>query len=233
MPGFKMLINHLIIPRRFFFHSTPILCRRWQAAEDEQLTKRYEKYGPSWTLISFRLNRRTPEDCRKRHLVLSGRLESIKRSADRQQLYQNGIESVDLERAIQIPNERIEPSPFAILAAKLPKRRLRQVKRENPRNLDSWSELEQLVVREGYEQYGPDWKRIAQRLSRRTPAQVKRMMEDRFLLWSVANSPVQPNEDALVKAIRDISKESLIEPIKEDQNLFYTVCTNANNNKSF
>jgi hypothetical protein len=148
----------------------------WKPFEDTSLLKAHEKHGPAWTIVSFGLYGRTPEECRKRHLRLSNALETVKDPRAFHSIFHEGFEPAKDGTFIRFPVEEVDESPIAKLAAGLarpPRRTKRQLNGEE----EPWSRLEMLVVREGYEAMGPNWTWIAEKLHRRTPEQVKALME--------------------------------------------------------
>ncbi len=149
----------------------------WKPSEDKLLSAAYEKYGPAWTVVSFDVPSRSPIECRKRHLKLSGVLESpeLQRNPDLYHaVFEEGYEIGKDGVLIQFPIEKIEESPLAKLSAGLERNRR---KARNRKEGEDWSEDEILVVREGYETYGPNWNFIAKRLYKRTPKEVKDLMQ--------------------------------------------------------
>lgn len=151
----------------------------WKPFEDANLLKSYEAHGPSWTVVSFGLHGRTPEECRKRHLSLSKVLDTDKALKDPRAfhyVFHEGYELAKDGAFVRFPTEVIDESPIARLAAGL-KRPPRRTKRQLNGEDEPWTELEMLVVREGYEAMGPNWSWIASKLHRRAPEEVKSLME--------------------------------------------------------
>lgn len=140
----------------------------WKPHEDHKLQAAYDKHGPAWTVVSFAVNSRTPVDCRKRYLKLSGVLEGVDARV-REDVFQGGYEFGRDGHLIRVPMEQIEKSPMTMLADKLPRR----TRRSGP----EWSDPEILLVREAFETYGPNWEVIAKLLSKRTPEEVQKLME--------------------------------------------------------
>jgi len=171
--------------------SPSALCARrlygaWKSAEDKLLLEAYEKHGPAWTIVSFAVPSRSPTECRKRHIRLSGILETDERLRDgrlAEAVYQEGFElAKDGSHLVRVPEPVIEESPLAKLSGALPK--LRRRKEQDMRESEEgrpWTELEQFVMREAYEVYGPNWKVIAGRLERRSPEEVKAFMEQQAI----------------------------------------------------
>lgn len=151
----------------------------WKLVEDASLLKSYGKHGPAWTVVSFGIHGRTPEECRKRHLRLSNLLDTEKSLKDPRAfhaVFHEGFEPAKDGTFIRFPVEEIEESPIAKLVAGL-KRPPRRTKRQLIEEEEPWSQLEMLVVREGYEAMGPNWAWIAEKLHRRSAEQVKALME--------------------------------------------------------
>ena len=98
-------------------------------------------------------------------------------------VYQEGFElAKDGSHLVRVPEPVIEESPLAKLSGALPK--LRRRKEQDMRESEEgrpWTELEQFVMREAYEVYGPNWKVIAGRLERRSPEEVKAFMEQQAI----------------------------------------------------
>lgn len=159
---------------RRYLHSSALRLHRWTATEDEMLKRKYTELGPAWTLLSLSLNSRSPVECRRRWLSLSGALENLP-SETRRLVYEEGYE-LHQGRLIKIPMEQIVPGPFAKLAASIERVRFR-----SQRRLLGWGTMERLAVREGYEQYGPNWSFIARRLQFRTGRQCRNMMLRRHI----------------------------------------------------
>lgn len=163
----------LTLIRRSLHASAPRL-HRWTAAEDELLASKHAELGPAWTLLSLSLNSRSPVECRRRWLHLSGALEGLSPPL-RRLVYEEGYE-VHQGRLIRIPMEQIVPGPFTRLAASVTRVQFR-----SQRRLAGWGTMERLAVREGYEQYGPNWSFIARRLQFRTGRQCRNMMLRRHI----------------------------------------------------
>lgn len=154
---------------RRYLHASALRLHRWTTAEDGLLRSKYTELGPAWTLLSLSLNSRSPVECRRRWLSLSGALEGLSPEA-RRLVYEEGYE-FHQGRLIRIPMEQIVPGPFSKLAASIERVRFR-----SQRRLLGWGTMERLAVREGYEQYGPNWSFIARRLQFRTGRQCRNMM---------------------------------------------------------
>lgn len=152
------------------------LSSRWTAAEDALLLKRYEELGPAWTALSLGIQSRSPTECRRRWLLLSGTLEGLT-ALERTLVYNEGYEKHD-GQLIKIPQERIVAGPFAKMAAAIEPVRFR-----TQRKRGGWTPQEVMAVREGYEQYGPRWDCIARKLQYRTGTQCRNMMRNRFIAW--------------------------------------------------
>jgi len=182
------------------FHSSSILFRAWGQSDDKKLLDRYNRYGPSWTFLSFTIPHRTPDECRKRILHLTGRISSSLNlhPKDREKMFHhamefepnennssdnssssNGISDGDGGLKVKgkwhsYPPTPISPSPYLILASKIRKKTMKE--RWNPQ----WTQMEIWALREGYDQWGDNWTKIAYRIPRRTPAQCRKFMEKRY-----------------------------------------------------
>lgn len=159
------------------FHSSPILFSRWTAVEDTLLLKKYEELGPAWTVLSLCIKSRSPIECRRRWLMIGGSLEGLDEE-EHKKVYEDGYDKVG-NQFIQFPMEQIAPGPFAKMAAAVQPVGLR-----SQRKRGGWSLLEKLAVREGFEQYGPNWKLIASKLQYRTPIQCRNMMMKHYALYN-------------------------------------------------
>jgi hypothetical protein len=159
------------------FHASPMLSGRWTSSEDALILKEYAKLGPAWTALSFSVLGRSPIECRRRWLTLSGTLTTLSPQA-RQLVYTEGYEEHS-GRLIKVPMERIVASPFAKLAAMVQPVRFR-----GERKRGGWSKEEIMAVQEGVLQYGPRWNFIAEKLQYRTGRQCRNMMQRRFIAWS-------------------------------------------------
>lgn len=156
------------------FRLTRRLLGAWKPEEDALLRAGLEKHGPAWTLLSFSLPGRTPQECRKRQLTLSGQLKTDSRLKDPRAfhaVFHEGFELAADGGFVRVPSEEIGETPVARLAAGLDRSRTRRAGRP-------WEEGEKMVVREGYEIMGRNWKWIAARLHRRTPEEVQALMEE-------------------------------------------------------
>lgn len=143
----------------------------WKPEEDKLLNMAFERHGPAWTIVSFDVYGRTPDECRKRHLKQSGTLESSDRLKDPRAFHAVFHDGFDLAKDgafVRFPREQIEENPITKLTARVPF--VKKVGAE-------WSLEEKLVVREGYEMWGPNWNLIAGKLKKRTPDEVRAMME--------------------------------------------------------
>jgi hypothetical protein len=85
-------------------------------------------------------------------------------------------------KLVKIPMENIVAGPFHKLAAAIPPVRFR-----SQRKRSGWGTLERLAVREGYEQYGPNWSLIARRLQYRTATQCRKMMMNQFIEYAFSD----------------------------------------------
>lgn len=159
------------------FHASCMLQHRWVASEDALLLEKYKELGPAWTLLSLSIRSRSPTECRRRYLTISGKLEGLS-PAEHKLVYEDGYEMHN-GLLIKIPQERIVSSPFARLAAAIPPVRFRSLRRRQ-----GWTPMEIMAVQEGFEQYGPRWDVIARRLQYRTDRQCRNMMQRRFITWS-------------------------------------------------
>lgn len=145
----------------------------WKTNEDGLLNTAFEKHGPAWTVVSFNIAGRTPDECRKRHLKLSGTLESSDRLKDPRAFHAVFHDGFDLAKDgtfVRFPREQIEENPITKLAARIPYTKKKK-------NGAEWTLEEKLVVREGYEMWGPNWNLISTKLRKRTPEEVRTMME--------------------------------------------------------
>lgn len=164
-----------LLPRHF--HTSGVSFGRWTLAEDTTLLKKYEELGPSWTVMALSLQSRSPTECRRRWLNLSGTLEGLPKDI-RRLVYEEGYE-MHSGRLIKIPVERIVSGPFKRLAAAVEPVRFRGERRRK-----GWSPTERMAVQEGFEQYGPRWDFIAKSLQFRTGRQCRNMMLRRYVNWS-------------------------------------------------
>ena len=153
------------------FRTSAALLGRWTTAEDQLLLQKYRKFGPAWTVLALEITSRSPIECRRRYLQISGALENLT-PAQHQLIYTEGYElHPDGRTIIKVPMERIVAGPFAKLAAMVEPVRFRRERRKK-----GWSQLERIAVQEGVEQYGPNWRLIAEKLQFRTPMQCRNMM---------------------------------------------------------
>lgn len=167
-----------MIGRRFcrFFRSSSVLFGRWTAAEDQLLLQRYDELGPAWTLLALGIRSRSPIECRRRYLQVSGALEKLT-PKQHDLIYNEGYElHPDGTTLVKVPMERIVAGPFAKLAAAVEPVRFRRERRKR-----GWSQMERLAVQEGVEQYGPNWSLIARKLQFRSATQCRNMMIRRVI----------------------------------------------------
>src|ERR1700733_4938588 len=142
------------------FHTSIMFRDAWKPHQDKLLLEQYEKYGPSWTFISFAINSRSPTECRKRILTLTNALDQFKLPHEKEWAFQLGYEKHG-NNWIDIPQDIIDESPFQKISKKIIKKTLRE------KRTKKWTELEIMALREGYDQYGSDWEAIARRMPRR------------------------------------------------------------------
>jgi hypothetical protein len=158
--------------------------------EDELLTNRYDELGPAWTVLSLGLQSRSPIECRRRWLIISGALEELS-PENYKLIYEEGYERHN-GRLIKVPKERIVAGPFARLAAAVEPVRFRSERRRG-----GWQQSEYMAVQEGLEQYGPRWDFIAKRMQYRTGRQCRNMMQRRYIGWNA--NLIEKSRDKLVK----------------------------------
>lgn len=156
------------------FQTTRLLLNRWTGEEDALLLGRYEELGPAWTVISMGIRSRSPMECRRRWLILSGALEGLN-AEEYRLVYVEGYERLN-KRLVRVPMERIVASPFAKLASMID-----QVRFRSQRKKGGWSQIERLAVWQGLDQYGPNWQLIADKMQYRTPQQCRNLMLRRFV----------------------------------------------------
>lgn len=161
---------------RQFHNSRVSLSSRWTAAEDTLLLKRYEEFGPAWTVLALGIRSRSPTECRRRWLTVTLTVKELD-PEERRLVYEEGYEKHG-DQLVKVPQERILPGPFAMLAATIKKVRFR-----SQRKLGGWTNEEIMTVQEGYEQNGPRWDLIAKRMQFRTGRQCRNMMQKRFIEW--------------------------------------------------
>lgn len=195
-PGLKSDISMRTNILRYF-HASLKRFGRWTAAEDELLLQKHKEFGPAWTALSLEVISRSPTECRRRWLTISGALENLS-DTERKLIYEDGYEKYG-NQLIKIPQERIVAGPFAKLAAAVEPVGFRSQRRQV-----GWGTMERLAVREGYEQYGPSWTFIARKLQYRTGRQCRNMMMRRY---------VECNEDKL-ETITLGSNEQVKPPIE-------------------
>jgi hypothetical protein len=167
-----------LIFRRTFIKPTVPLSKAWKQEEDQSLVDAFKKHGPAWTVVSFAVRSRSPVECRKRHLSLSGTVSKLKEMhpRDRDLIFQEGYEMGKDGYLIKFPEPVIEVSPYKKLAEQLPQK----IKKKGA-NGRPWTELERMVVREAYEALGPNWLVISKVLVKRTPKEIHSMMIDSTL----------------------------------------------------
>lgn len=188
-------------------HASPRLLGRWSETEDQLLLNKYAELGPAWTVLSLAIASRSPVECRRRWLMLSGSLEGLGPEA-RRLVYEEGYEWHQ-GRLIKIPMERVVAGPMAKLAAGIPPVRFRSQRRKG-----GWCQMERVAVQEGLEQYGPNWKLIAAKLQYRSPTQCRNMMLRRSILWNLDIARRLPQ----VKTILASGSQLLVGDAKEDCN---------------
>lgn len=154
---------------RCCFHASRTLLSGWKPQEDAKLLKRYEKIGPSWTMLAMQMPSRSPEECRRRYLRLSGQLEGLPAETARL-IYIDGYEMHNGE-LMMIPRETVVSNPFQKAA-----RAVDPVRFRSQRKRQGWTPMERIAVREGFEQLGPSWDTIARSLQYRTGPQVRNFM---------------------------------------------------------
>lgn len=155
----------------------------WKPAEDDLLRMAYDKHGPAWTVVSFSLPKRTPSDCRKRHLKITDVLkdERLKDPRAFHLVVHDGYDLAKDDHFIRSPIEKVEENPITKLAGLVPQR-----PRHGPLKSE-WSEAERMLVMEGYTMWGPNWRFIAQKLVRRSPEEVQSMWER----WALELNQIQ------------------------------------------
>ena len=129
------------------FHSSAQSLSRWTSIEDQKLLKRYDTIGQAWTLLSLGMNSRSPIECRRRILKLTGQLKGI----DSNKELMDALYVKDYEmhngRLLKIPTERILSTPFQRLSAAAPYQRYRSQRKKS-----GWASVELLALRQAYEQ---------------------------------------------------------------------------------
>jgi len=157
------------------FHGSNILLRGpWTSREDAEVKKQYDRWGPAWTAIAIKIPSRSPVEVRRRYLRLSGTLASLSK-AEEKLVNDEDWEPVN-KRLMRIPMETIVRGPFARLAAAVPLVRFRSQRRG-----EGWTMLEQMALREGYEQYGPRWDHIARQMQYRSGRQCRNFMQRKYI----------------------------------------------------
>lgn len=179
------------------FHNSALRFGRWTAAEDTLLQEKYQELGPAWTILSLFIKSRSPIECRRRWLMLSGSLTGLN-EAERKLVYEDGYDKVG-DQMVLFPMEQVTPGPFAKMVASV-----KPVGFRSQRKAGGWGTFEKLAVREGFEQYGPNWKFIASKLQYRTPRQCRNMILKRYAMHNLNLLQKQ-----LQKAI-DITEEDSI-----------------------
>lgn len=156
------------------FHASRRLFGRWTEAEDKIILDTYEELGPAWTVLAFKVNSRSPVECRRRWLTLTNALTDLS-PEERRLVYEDGYEFHN-GRLIKIPMENIVASPFAKMAAAVEPARFR-----GQRKREGWSLMERMALREGFETVGAQWNLIAEKIQFRTGVQCRNMMQRQFI----------------------------------------------------
>lgn len=153
------------------FHSTTMNMRKWTAEEIETLSSRVNSLGPAWSICSWSLPGRSPEECKRQHAkaVAANSNNEMEKS-----LILQGFENFDGNPDsswYHVPIEESGFSSFDHLA-----RQVKTYKFRSEKKAKGWSNEELLALREGYELLGPQWKKIAKKLQYRTANQCEKML---------------------------------------------------------
>lgn len=130
----------------------------------------YEKLGPSWDLVSEQVVDRKPEECRRMYNQLN-RPTHITNSTE-MKAHLEGLErhgGLWIDVAIEKTGSR--NAQYLSLLDDIP---FVQTCTEQKRL--GWHPTEDMVIREAFDHYGPNWESIAERLRHRTPTQCKNRM---------------------------------------------------------
>lgn len=206
----------LISRNNSIFKRIQLLYHRWTEVNDKQLLEMFEEYGPSWTLISFKLPNRTPVEVRRRFLKLTNAFEPKnplfeKPSKEDAEMLRAGWDKTSLGDWIRIPLDTIGPSPFAFLTQAVP--RYKNNKSKKSRN---WKDIEEkMAVWFGAIQFQGDFEKVASKLKRRTAVQCENYIYERL-------STLVPCEEN--KEIEEIRKKLSEGYILEDSQIIEHQC---------
>lgn len=171
-----MLVN--CSPVRIFLGTRST--HQWNRQADRQLLSMVNEYGPTWTLLSFKFPRRSPIQVRRRYLQLTNafchaRTKNPLPPAVLSRL-RAGWDRTDAGDWIYIPMDKIDPSPYAQLAERVPRYRWAFQKRQN-----NWADEEEWhAVLFGALEYQGDWEKVVSKLKRRTSVQAKNYFEGKL-----------------------------------------------------
>lgn len=129
------------------FHPSPQSLSRWTNLEDQKLLQRYEKIGQAWTVLSLGLNSRSPVECRRRILKLTGQLKGIESNKELMDAVYVKDYEIHNGRLLKIPSEKIVSTPFQRLSVAAPYQRYRSQRKKL-----GWAPVELLALRQAYEQ---------------------------------------------------------------------------------
>lgn len=169
---------------------------KWTKDADDHLLRLVDKWGPSWTLLSFKFPSRTPVEVRRRYLHLTGAFQSpdTKNSvpSDIEARLRAGWDRTAEGDWIRVPLDSIEPSPYAQLAKDVRRYRRAYLKKER-----NWQDVEeQRAVFFGALECRGKWERVVSGLKRRTAVQCKNFVEERLAAITV------PAPDPQIEKIR-------------------------------
>ena len=162
---------------------------KWSKPADETLLKLVDKYGPSWTMLSFKIPNRSPVEVRRRYLLLSGSFDN--QAEDVKMRLRAGWDRTSQGDWLRIPMDTIASNPHSQLVGDVPRYRRAYLKRAR-----NWQDAEeQRAVLFGAIEYAGDWEKTVKGLKRRTAVQCKNFVEER-LAFTV------PSPDPRIEEVR-------------------------------